>query len=115
MKKCKKIVAILNGKGGLIEKLLDRREGRILRNIESAIAYGEDKMDALAEKKEKLLQSLVDVAGAEQTAACSEVLNNIIDTVKEYRGFEESVAILKDLQVELNTEVEVVEKEEEKK
>lgn len=69
-------------------------------------------MDALAEKKEKLLQSLADVAGAEQTAACSDVLNDVIDTVKEYKGWEESIAILKDLQTELNTEVEVVEKEE---
>lgn len=103
----KKIDVILKDKCSLISGLFQRKSARILRNVEQAIAFAEDKVDAFKEKKEEVLKSLAGVADADHTSECSDVINSYIDTVREIRQWQEAVEILNDLKAELLEEVEL--------
>lgn len=108
----KRIDAIIKDKCSKLTNLFTRKSARIMRNVDSAIACAEDEIDAAKEHKEKVINSLATVADADKTAECSRVLNNYIEVAKQQKAWEETLAILKDLKKELNSEVTLEETEE---
>jgi hypothetical protein len=111
-KKVKKIDAIIKQKCSLISGVFARKSARILRNFDTAIAFAEDAIDAANEEKENKLNSLANVAGGDDTSACSDVINEAVAAIKKRMAWEETLEILKELKAELEEEV-VLEKEDE--
>lgn len=109
--KMKRIDAITKGKNTLMSLFISRKAARIMRNVEQAISCAEDKVDELNDKAQSLIDSLGDVAEADQTGMCQGKLNSYIDTIKEYNEWVDTLKILNELKTSLNEEVEVQEEE----
>ena len=102
--KMKKVDAIVRKKGTGTEDAMNRKAQRLMRNVENAIAFTEDKVDECEEHAETVLSSL---GFQYDTASTSNVLNNYIENVKELKAWQDSLKILKDLKKILSEEVEV--------
>lgn len=109
----KRIDVILKGKCSKIAGLFQRKSARLLRNVDQAIAYAEDQVDIAKGKKNSILESLGDVADADQTAECSATINDYVEVVGQIKEWEETVEALKGLKAELNEEVELEPEEDE--
>lgn len=101
----KRIDAIAKGKSNQMSSSIERKGARIMRNVEQAIACAEDKVDFLIDKAESLIDSLGDVAEADQTSSCQNAINRYIDTVKELNDWKETKEILGVLKEKLDEEV----------
>ena len=108
----KRIDVILKGKCSKISGLFQRKSARILRNVDQAIAFAEDQVDAAKERKESILNSLADVADADHTSACADTINEYVEAVTQIKEWEDTVTILEGLKKELNEEVELEPEEE---
>lgn len=105
----KRIEAIAKGKSSQMSSSIERKAARILRNVEQSIAFAEDKVDELNDRIESIIDSLGEVAEADQTPNCQRAINNYIDTVKQYRDWKETTEILNGLKAALDKEVKLVE------
>lgn len=112
--KLKRIDAIIKGKASFLSGILNRKAARIMRNVESAIAYAEDKIDEITAKGDDILNSLAEVAECDMTQSCSNVINKYVDTVKYQEEWKRTLDILNNLKEKLNETVEVQEEEEKK-
>lgn len=102
--KMKKVDAIVRRKATGTEDAMNRRAQRLMRNVENAIAFAEDKVDECEECAEKTLSSL---GYQYDTTNTSNVINNYIENVKELNAWKDSLEILKDLYKRLSEDVEV--------
>lgn len=102
--KMKKVDAIVRKKATGTEDAMNRKAQRLMRNVENAIAFAEDKVDECEEGAEKTLSCL---GYQYDTTSTSNVINNYIESVKELNAWKDSLKILKDLKERLSEEVEV--------
>lgn len=102
--KMKKVDAIVRRKATGTEDAMNRKAQRLMRNVENAIAFAEDKVDECEECTERVLSNL----GLQYDAgSTSNVINNYIERVKELNAWKDSLNILKGLKEKLSEEVEV--------
>ena len=109
--KTKRINAITRTLGVLAE-VLSRKEQRIYRGIDQAAAAALDYEADAREQAMNIINGLGDVAGAGDTEALKETLNNYVAKVDEADNWAKVAKIIGGLKDILNEEVEV---EEEKK
>ena len=113
MKKMKRIVAVVKGKGSMITAILSRKASRIIRNVDQAIAWAEDQIEVAKEEAEGIIDSFGSVADGTRTAECSGRINDYIEKMKEVMEWEDTLAILNGLKDKLDEEVEVKENKDE--
>lgn len=103
----KRIDAIVKGAGSLVSNIINRKSQRILRGVEQAIAFAEDKVDYYTDSSEELINSLAEVSGADDSSALASRINKYVENMGARKDWEETVSTLKDLKAKLNAEVKV--------
>lgn len=111
----KRIDAIVKGASSLVSTLISRKSQRIMRGVEQAIAFAEDKVDYYKDTSEDIINNLGDVSGAEDSAELSDRINSYVSAVKSSKDWLEVVEILKALKTSLNSEVKLEKAEKNKK
>jgi len=92
-----------------ITEIFTRRAERILRGVESGIAYAKDNADEAREAAFDIMNSLGEVSSKEDTANLQERLSNYINKMEEAERWDKAAQHLEDLKVKLNENVEVEE------
>ena len=113
MKKMKRIIAVIKGKAAQVTAALSRKASRITRNVDQAIAWAEDQIEIAKECAEGIIDSFGEVSDGTHTAECSALINDYVDKVKEIQEWEFTLAILNNLKVKFDEEVEVKENDDE--
>ena len=103
----KRINHIVNPQG-IPSDVLTRREERIVRGIDQAIASAQDQADAAEEKIQTLVNSLGKVSGAEDTKSLQEKLNMYGALCEEKVTAERYIKHFENLKADLDKEVKVV-------
>lgn len=103
----KRIDAIVKGTGSLVSSLINRKASRVMRAVEQAIAFAEDKADYYNDAAEEQMNSFGNYAGAEQSEYLSESINAYLSKVKSGKEWSDAIVILKELKAKLNAEVKV--------
>ncbi len=106
----KLVHAITKGKANCITELLDRKAKRIMRNVDQAISYAEDKVCECQETADEILNTFGEVAGGDDTAALNAKMNDYTEKVAEAEEWEKQVVRLKALKAKLDSEVTIEEK-----
>ena len=104
----KRISYIVNPKGQRTE-VIERKESRILRQIDQAIASCEDQASDAEEKAEAIIDSLGTVASSGDTAKLQEKFTHYCEECENKAAALRYVEYLKDLKKKLNAEVKVTE------
>ena len=105
----KLVYAITRGKASSITELLDRKAKRVLRSVDQAIAYAEDKIDECKEAADEIINTFGEVAGGDDTDALQGKFNEYTDKIAESEEWAKQVERLKTLKEKLNSEVELEE------
>jgi len=104
----KRISYIVNPKGQRTE-VIERKESRILRQIDQAIASCEDQASDAEEKAEAIIDSFGAVAGSGDTAKLQDKFNSYCEECEKRALALRYADHLKDLKKKLNVEIEVTE------
>ena len=108
----KLVYAITRGKASCITEILDRKAKRVMRSVDQAIAYAEDKIDECKEEADAIINTFGDVAGGDDSEALQAKFNAYTDKIAESEEWSKQAERLKLLKEKLNSEVTL---EEEKK
>lgn len=83
----------------------ERKENRIMRQVDQAIDMAKDRAESFQEKADELLNQLPECSGADQTEELNKLLNTYKDNIISKRRWEECAEIFIGLKKTLNTEV----------
>ena len=83
----------------------ERKENRIMRQVDQAIDMAKDQAESFQEKADELLDHLPDYSNADQTEELSKLLNKYKDHILSKRKWEECAEIFTSLKQTLSTEV----------
>lgn len=107
----KLVHAITRGKASSITELLDRKAKRIMRSVDQAIAYAEDKIYECKEAADEIINTFGEAAGGDDTDALQAKFNAYTDKIAESEEWERQAERFKLLKEKLNSEVEIEEEE----
>ena len=107
----KRITAITKCKGVLAETL-NRKANRIRRAVQQAIDCAEDKAATFMEQAEEIINNLGDKAGASDTPALQDALNEYVTVMNQAKAYSEAATTYRELAVKLEEEVTVEDTEE---
>ena len=105
----KRVDAIAMGKAQKTTESIERKSKRIMRGVEQAIDYARDKIEVLEDRLDSFVNSLGDVASAEDTTGLQNKINNYAVVLHELEEWEAQLNRLIQLRETLLVEVDVKE------
>ena len=103
----KRVDAIAKGKAKCLTDIFKRKSNRILRSVQQAIDFAEDKISETADKAEEILESFGSYAESTQTSCLQSRINAYCDAVAEADEWQKQLVRLQDLEKMLKEEVEL--------
>jgi len=101
----KRVDAIAKGKSKCLTDIFKRKSNRIMRAVQQAIDFAQDKIEELNDKAEELLESFGSYAESSQTTYLQGCINKYTDVIAEVEAWEKQLARLQDLEKKLKEEV----------
>lgn len=105
----KLVYAIIKGKAFSLTELFDRKAKRILRSVDQAIAYAEDKAYECKLAADEVINTFGECASGDDTDALNAKFNAYTEKLAEAEEWEKQVQRFNTLKDKLNSEVTIEE------